>query len=123
MPGNKGPAIRAVMERRMLVSYRIEPDVLQSVLPAPFRPDLAGGYGVGSICLIRLAGIRPAGWLPAAFGPRAENVAHRISVLVDTADGPLPSVYIPYRYTSSRLAAVGSRLLFPPAADGQVQRR
>ena len=34
------PSIRATMERRILVNYRIDPDVLASVLPAPFRPAL-----------------------------------------------------------------------------------
>jgi hypothetical protein len=113
MRGVRGQAIRAVMERRLLVNYRIEPDVLQAVLPAPFRPSLADGYGVGSICLIRLAHIRPTGWLPATSGLRLENAAHRIAVLVDTADGPVPSVYIPDRYTSSRLATLTRGLLFP----------
>jgi hypothetical protein len=111
--GVRGPAIRAVMERRLLVSYRIEPDVIQAVLPAPFRPALACGYAVGTICLIRLAGIRPAGLLPSPFGLRAESAAHRIAVLLDTAAGPAPSVYIPCRYTSSRLAALTGGLLFP----------
>jgi hypothetical protein len=50
---------------------------------------------------------------PAAFGLRAQNVAHRIAVVLDTADGPVDSVYIPGRYTSSRLAAFTGGLLFP----------
>lgn len=111
--GVRGQVVRAVMERRLLVNYRIEPGVLQEVLPAPFRPAMVGGYGVGSICLIRLAGIRPAGWLPVTPGLRVENAAHRIAVLVDTPDGPVPSVYIAGRYTSSRLAALTRGLLFP----------
>jgi len=111
--GVGGRVIRAVMERRLLVNYRIEPGVLQAVLPAPFRPSLADGYGVGSICLIRLADIRLAGWLPITSGLRLENAAHRIAVLVDTADGPVPSVYIPGRYSSSRLATLTRGLLFP----------
>jgi hypothetical protein len=101
------------MERRVLISYRIKPDLVQAILPAPFRPALADGYAVGSICLIQLSGIRPARVLPTAFGLRAANVAHRIAVLLDTADGPMPSVYIPRRYTSSRLAALTGGLLFP----------
>src|ERR1051326_3446767 len=108
------------MERRLLVSYRIEPDVLQAVLPAPFPPALAGACGVGSICLIRLTGIRPARIgqpartrRSAVFGLRADNAAHRIAVLVDTPAGPVPSVYIPCRYPSSRLAAFTGGLLFP----------
>ena len=101
------------MERRLLINYRIEPGVLQAVLPAPFRPALADGYGVGSICLLRLTGVRLAGWLPVAPRLRLENAAHRIAVLVDTADGPVPSVYVPDRYTSSRLATLTRGLLFP----------
>jgi hypothetical protein len=122
MYGMTGPEIRAVMKRRLLVSYRIEPDVLQAALPAPFRPALASGYGVGSICLIWLAGIRPATSrrtgsgtraMSAAFGLRAQNVAHRIAVVLDKRDGPVHAVYIPHRYTSSRLAVVTGSALFP----------
>jgi hypothetical protein len=36
------PAIRATMERRILVNFRIDPDVLAAELPAPFRPALVG---------------------------------------------------------------------------------
>ena len=63
----RAPALRAVMERRLLVNYRVDPELLASLLPAPFRPILVGGYGVAGICLIRLAGIRPAG-VPAGAG-------------------------------------------------------
>lgn len=61
MSGVRGRAIRAVMERRLLVSYRIEPGVLRTVLPAPFRPALAGGYGVGGICRMATRRGRTAG--------------------------------------------------------------
>jgi hypothetical protein len=57
----KAPALAAVMERRILVNYRVDPDLLGSYLPAPFRPALVGGHGVAGICLIRLGRIRPAG--------------------------------------------------------------
>jgi hypothetical protein len=57
----KAPALAAVMERRILVNYRVDPDLLSSYLPAPFRPALVGGHGVAGICLIRLGRTRPAG--------------------------------------------------------------
>lgn len=76
------------MDRRILVNYRIDPDVLASALPAPFRPALVDGQGVSGICLIRLRHLRPAG-LPAALG-------------VDTPDGPVTGVYIPRRDTTWR---------------------
>lgn len=107
----KVPALAAVMERRVLVNYRVDPDLLSSYLPAPFRPYLVGGHGVAGICLIRLGGIRPAG-LPAV-GLRSENAAHRIAVCWDGPDGPVAGVYIPRRDTSSRLAALAGGRLFP----------
>src|ERR1700678_3555557 len=107
----KAPALAAVMERRILVNYRVDPDLLGSYLPAPFRPALIGGHGVAGICLIRLGRIRPAG-LPAA-GLRSENAAHRVAVCWDGPDGPVTGVYIPRRDTSSRLAALARGRLFP----------
>lgn len=107
----KAPALAAVMERRILVNYRVDPEVLGSYLPAPFRPALVGGHGVAGICLIRLGRIRPAG-LPAA-GLRSENAAHRVAVCWDGPDGPVTGVYIPRRDTSSRLAALAGGRLFP----------
>jgi hypothetical protein len=107
----KAPALAAVMERRILVNYRVDPDLLGSYLPAPFRPALVGGHGVAGICLIRLGRIRPAG-LPAA-GLRSENAAHRVAVCLDGPDGPVTGVYIPRRDTSSRLAALAGGRLFP----------
>jgi hypothetical protein len=38
----KAPALAAVMERRILVNYRVDPDLLGSYLPAPFRPGRPG---------------------------------------------------------------------------------
>lgn len=107
----KAPALAAVIERRILVNYRVDPDLLGSYLPEPFRPALAGGHGVAGICLIRLGRIRPAG-LPAA-GLRSENAAHRAAVCWDGPDGPVTGVYIPRRDTSSRLAALAGGRLFP----------
>lgn len=107
-----GPAIRAVMERRLLVNYRVDPDLLASLLPAPFRPALVGGYGIAGICLIRLSQVRPAG-VPAKLGLTSENAAHRVAVCWDDAAGPVTGVYVPRRDTSSRLSALAGGRLFP----------
>ncbi|HWI04728.1 MAG TPA: hypothetical protein VNT52_13035, partial [Acidimicrobiales bacterium] len=61
------PTIKATMERRILVNYRVDPAGLGELLPAPFRPLIVHGYAVGGICLIRLGDVRPAG-LPPALG-------------------------------------------------------
>jgi hypothetical protein len=48
------PVIRGVIDRRILVNYRVAPEVLAKTLPPPFRPKLYNGHGVAGICLIRL---------------------------------------------------------------------
>ena len=99
------PTIRATIQRRLLVNYRVDPQALSLVLPPPFRPALVNGYGVAGICLIRLGAVRPVG-LPAAVGVTSENAAHRVAVEWDTQAGPVTGVYIPRRDTSSRLGAL-----------------
>lgn len=108
----KPPAMSGVIERRLLINYRVEPEVVAALLPAPLRPQLVGGSAVAGICLIRLGHLRPRG-LPAWMGLRSENAAHRIAVEWDTPQGVDTAVYIPRRDTGSLAnAAVGGRL-FP----------
>lgn len=102
------PAVRGVIDRRILVNYRVDPAALSAVLPDPFSPVTVDGYGVGGICLIRLTDARPRG-LPAVCGLTSENAAHRIAVTWD--DGAERGVYVPRRDSSSRLqTTVGGRL-------------
>ena len=106
------PAMASVIERRLLVNYRLDPEAARRVLPPGMRPDLANGYAVGGICLIRLARLRPAA-LPARLGLRTENAAHRIAVVWDGPQGPVRGVYIPRRDTSSRFTALAAGRVFP----------
>ncbi|MDQ1742901.1 MAG: hypothetical protein QOE23_1240 [Pseudonocardiales bacterium] len=106
----KLPGLAGNVERRLLVNYRLDPDVLAPLLPAPFRPQLVNGYAVAGICLIRLGAMRPAK-LPARLGLTSESAAHRMAVEWDTPDGPRQGVYIPRRDTDSLVSvAVGGRL-------------
>lgn len=75
----KLPVVKGVIDRRILVNYRVEPGVLNGLLPAPFRPKLVHGAGMAGICLIRLRQVRPA-FLPAWLGISSENAAHRAAV-------------------------------------------
>ena len=59
------PVIQGVIRRRLLVNYRVSPEAIARILPAPFRPKLQRGYAIAGICLIRLEQIRPR-WLPAS---------------------------------------------------------
>src|SRR5262249_60902512 len=53
------PTLRGVIDRRLLVNFRVDPDVLARHLPPPFMPKLIRGYGMVGICLIRLKNVRP----------------------------------------------------------------
>jgi hypothetical protein len=106
------PRMVSVIERRLLVNYRTDPEVTARLLPAPLRPQIVGGWAVAGICLIRLSGVRPAA-VPVPFGLRSENAAHRIAVEWDTPDGVERGVYIPRRDTGSRIVAVAGGRIFP----------
>ena len=106
------PVVQGVIDRRILVNYRVDPDVMTRVLPPPFRPQVVRGYAIGGICLIRLKGIRPR-FVPIPVGIGSENAAHRIAVEWDADGGISSGVFIPRRDTDSRLNTwVGGRL-FP----------
>ena len=75
------PAIAGLIERRILLNYRVDADVLARLLPSPFEPQLVDGCGVAGVCLIRLRGVRPAltnlgrwkpRWLGSYYGERAQ---------------------------------------------------
>jgi hypothetical protein len=102
----------AVVERRLLINYRTDPDVTARLLPAPLRPQMVNGHAVAGICLIRLGRLRPKP-LSARIGVRTENAAHRIAVEWDTPDGCATGVYIPRRDTDSWSTALAGGRLFP----------
>ena len=52
--------IDCIIERRLLVSYRIDPELVDALLPPPFRPQLVNGNAVGGVCFIRMRALRPA---------------------------------------------------------------
>jgi hypothetical protein len=108
----KIPVITGMIDRRILVNFRVDPIVLAKLLPAPFRPKLVNGAGMAGVCLIRLHNLRPR-LFPKALGIASENAAHRIAVEWEQ-DGELrEGVFIPRRDTSSRFNTwVGGRL-FP----------
>ena len=107
------PVIQGVIRRRILVNYRIAPDVLQAQLPTRFRPKLHEGHGIAGICLIRLDGIRPR-HVPALLGLSSENAAHRVAVVWEGDDGrPREGVFVPRRDTGSLLNHWTGGRLFP----------
>jgi hypothetical protein len=113
------PKIQGMIRRRILVNFRVDPQVIQRLLPDKFRPKIHAESAIAGICLIRLEQIRPRGW-PAFLGVSSENAAHRIAVRWDKDQ---EGVFIPRRDTNSTLNYLAGGRLFPGehnAADFSV---
>jgi Uncharacterized conserved protein (COG2071) len=104
------PAIHGVIQRRILVTYRMDPTIARTLLPGPFEPQIVRGHAVAGICLIQLVRVRPRFW-PAAWGLASQNAAHRMAVTWRDGERNFEGVYIPRRDTSSRATVLlGGRL-------------
>jgi hypothetical protein len=108
----KLPEIIGLIERRILINYKIDLKVLEQVLPEPFKPIAVNGYGVGGICLIRLKNIRPY-FIPEIFGVSSENAAHRFAVCWNDSGARREGVYIPRRDSSLYLNSLVGGRIFP----------
>ena len=106
------PVLRGMIDRRVLVNYRIDPKYMFQCVPAPFRPKLVNGFGLAGICLIRMNRIGPR-ILPFPIVGSSENGALRFAVEWDHAGETHAGVYIPARYTTSRFAAFAGARFFP----------
>jgi hypothetical protein len=111
------PKVHGTIKRRLLINYRVDPAVMQRLLPAPFRPKLHEGYAIAGMCLIRLEDIRPRRF-PRVVGLSSENAAHRIAVVWEDETGSREGVYIPRRDTGSLVNHLAGGRLFP----GEHQR-
>jgi hypothetical protein len=109
----KFPEIHGLIHRRILINFRVKPEVIQPLLPDPFKPKLLKGWAMAGICLIRLEQIRP-GWMPAPIGLCSENAAHRIAVTwMDKENQLQEGVYIPRRDSNSFINHLVGGRLFP----------
>lgn len=103
--------VRARIDRRLLINYRVEAGLALRFVPEPLRPQIVDGNAIGGICLVRLTGIRPAR-APVAVGLGSDHAAHRFAVV--DADGR-PATYVMRRDTDSRLEALLGGRVFPGA--------
>jgi hypothetical protein len=108
----KIPTIEGTIDRRILINFAVDKDVLKKILPKPFRPKLFHDTGLAGICLIRLKNIRPLGF-PEIIGIGSENAAHRIAVEWTENGQVKEGVYIPRRDTNSLLNHWTGGHLFP----------
>jgi hypothetical protein len=114
----KIPTLEGHIRRRLLVNFRVDPNVIQTLLPACFRPKLLRGHAIAGLCLIRLGHIRPAG-VPEIFGFSSENAAHRVAVEWTTRQGEdREGVFILRRDTNSVLGRLAGGRIFPGIHHG-----
>ena len=119
------PLIQGVIARRMLLNFRANADVVQSLLPAPLQVDQRNGHAIVGVCLIRLENLRPHG-IPGPLGLSSENMAHRVAILYPSSDGIRPGVFVWRRETDQRLVELLGGRLFPGVhhhARFQVERK
>lgn len=106
------PAVSGTIDRRILINYAVDPDIVARYLPSPFRPKLFAERAIVGICLIRLKHVRPKG-LPRSLGISSENGAHRIAVEWTEQGIQKEGVFVPRRDTSSRINALAGGRVFP----------
>lgn len=107
------PVIEGVIRRRLLVNFRVDPEVMQRQIPGRFTPKLHADHAIAGICLIRLEAIRPRA-LRVPFGISSENAAHRVAVRWKSDGGETQEgVFIPRRDTGSRLNQLAGGRLCP----------
>lgn len=107
------PVIQGLIRRRILLNYRVDPEVMQRQLPHPLRPKLQAGFAIAGVCLIRLEQLRPraVGW---RVGLSSENAAHRVAVeWTDESGETHEGVYIGRRDTGSFVTLVAGGRVFP----------
>lgn len=94
------PLLQGTIRRRLLVNYRIHPDVMATQLPEPFRPKLHCGWAVAGVCLMRLERLRPRSLrLPVGFA--SEHATHRVAVCWDDPRGHREGAFVHRRDTDS----------------------
>ena len=106
------PKLHGIIDRRILINFVADPNVVAKLLPAPFKPKLYKEKAIVGICLIRLKNIKPK-YFPDFLGFSSENGAHRIAVEWQEGNETKEGVYVPRRDTGSKLNAWIGGKLFP----------
>jgi hypothetical protein len=111
------PIIKGLIARRVLLNFRADAQVVQSMLPKPFVVEPFQGAAIVGVCLIRLEQLRPKG-LPSQLGITSENVAHRVAVRYPLNGEMRSGVYIWRRETDQKLVQWFGGRLFPGVHHG-----
>jgi hypothetical protein len=105
------PVLNGTIDRRILINYRVKPEVVRALLPSHLEPIIVNGYASAGICLLRLRniGIKHS---PSFLRITSENAAHRFLVKYKEGDKAVHGVYIPRRDTDSMLNVMLAGKLF-----------
>jgi hypothetical protein len=96
------PVLSGIIDRRMLINYKVDPGVVKKLLPVNLEPLIVNGYASAGICLLRLKEIAIK-YIPSFLGITSENAAHRFLVKWKENGKECQGVYIPRRDTDSLL--------------------
>lgn len=96
------PVLDGLIDRRILINYRVHPDAVRPLLPAFMDPLVINGYASAGICLLRLKDIGIK-YSPRPFRITSENAAHRFLVTYSENGKQVHGVYIPRRDTDSSM--------------------
>ena len=108
----KIPTIHGLIDRRILINFTADPEVIKQIIPSPFRPKVYKEKAIVGICLIRLKNIKPKGF-PDFIGVSSENGAHRVAVEWNEEGEVKQGVFIPRRDTSLYLNTLIGGRFFP----------
>lgn len=100
--------VTGLIDHRILLNFRIDPEVMKKNLPKEFTPKVVNGYAIGGICQVSLSEMRAKG-MPSILGTGSHNAAHRIAV--DSSQGE--GVYVTRRDTNSWLNTMSGGRVFP----------
>jgi len=100
--------VTGIIDHRILLNFRIDPEVMKKNLPEEFTPKVVNGYAIGGICQVSLSEMRAKG-MPSIVGTGSHNAAHRIAV--DSSQGE--GVYVTRRDTDSWLNTMSGGRVFP----------
>ena len=106
------PIIEGVIARRILLNFRVDPEVAQALTPAPLKVKLAKDNALFGICLLRIERARPKG-LPEFLRLASENMAHRYAIRFAQRDGEEEGVFIPRRDTDDGFVQLLGGRAFP----------
>ena len=100
--------VTGIIDHRILLNFRIDPEVMKQNLPKEFMPKVVNGYAIGGICQVSLSEMRAKG-MPSIAGTSSHNAAHRIAVNSSQGEG----VYVTRRDTNSWLNTLSGGRVFP----------